>query len=253
MDNLDLTLPSFLDNKKENSKPINFNKRKRLVKVLNFLGFLCFLVGFGFLFFLVTPVIKFKLNNLLSLFSFDKNKEVQEKSDFEVVSLATPIVTPDPATLPFSIEIPKIAVNEKVIANVDAKDEEAYNKALEMGVAHGLNSAFPGQNKMIFIFGHSSNYEWNVGVYDEIFYQIKDLVSGDEVILHHGTKDYYYEMVEQVIKEKNETDYINNMAKDDVLILQTCYPPGTDWKRLYVVAKPLRVEENGKSGFELLL
>ena len=255
MENYNIALPmsSFVDNQEEKTEITDLGKKKRLINIISFASKVCFLLGFVILFSLIFPVFKYKISKFFSFGSGDENMISKDKNINEEIPLVTPEIEIDPASLPFRIEIPKLNVNEEVVPNVDAKDSASYEKALDDGVAHALNSAFPSENKMIYIFGHSSDYDFNIGVYNEVFYQIKDLEIGDEIILHHGTKDYYYDVSEQIIKGKNDTEFVNNLVSEDILILQTCYPPGTNWKRLYVVAKPIKIEENGKSGFELLL
>ncbi len=52
----------------------------------------------------------------------------------------------------FSIVIPKIAANAKILANIDASNENIYLDALNKGVAHALGTAFPGESGHIFLF-----------------------------------------------------------------------------------------------------
>jgi len=143
----------------------------------------------------------------------------------------------DPASLPFSILIPKIELQAQVIANIDASNPDSYAPALKRGVAHALGSAFPGQGKMIFIFGHSTDYVWNVETYNALFYQIKDLEKGDSIYLTLGNTKYRYTVYEQKIVEPHNLEDITQTKNRDILILQTCYPPGTVQKRLLVFAE----------------
>jgi sortase A len=161
-----------------------------------------------------------------------------KKNETQVSSTPSPVPTPDPATLPFSIEIPKIEVKAKVVSNVDASSETSYGIALKQGVAHALGSAFPGQEGMIYIFGHSTDYEWNVIYFNALFYEIKDMENGDKIILKLGDKEYTYQVKEKHIITPTDLSLINNNWDNDVLILQTCYPPGTTWQRLLILAEP---------------
>lgn len=144
----------------------------------------------------------------------------------------------DLAALPFRIEIPKLQVNEQVKANINPNDAKEYTVALEEGVAHAKGSAFPGQNKLVYIFGHSTDAAWNVEAYNAVFYQIKDLVAGDEVVLHLGEERFVYKVKERKILKGSDVDFINGLQHENVLLLQTCWPPGTTWQRLFVVAEP---------------
>jgi LPXTG-site transpeptidase (sortase) family protein len=166
----------------------------------------------------------------------------QNSSQQLVISKTTQAIpTPDPATLPFSLLIPKIEVSAKVISNVDASDEEAYSLALKEGVAHALGSAFPGQGKMVYIFGHSTDYPWNVANYNALFYQIKDLEIGDTVTAQLGSQAYAYTVTDKKIIEANDVHFLESYQNQNVMILQTCYPPGTNWQRLLVITKPIKL------------
>ena len=98
----------------------------------------------------------------------------QEKIE-EKVTAIIPEPTLDYAKLPFYIEIPSLELYEEVKANVNPNKSEEYKAALESGVAHALNSAFPGQEKLVYIFVLSTNELWHVEAYYAVFYQIKDL------------------------------------------------------------------------------
>ena len=79
----------------------------------------------------------------------------------------------------FSVVIPKIGANARVLANVDASDEKVYLDALNKGVAHAAGTKFPGESGHIFLFAHSTDYFWNVGTYNAIFYLLNKLAKGD--------------------------------------------------------------------------
>ena len=175
-----------------------------------------------------------KLNRQLTSLAFMPN------SDALHFPVNKPMPTPDPATLPFSISIPKLELEAKVIANVDASNQSIYSQALKEGVAHGLGSAFPGQGKLVYIFGHSTDYAWNVSVWNALFYQIKDLEAGDSINLSLGTKTYAYTVIAKHIVTPTDISLIEQNQDNDLLILQTCYPPGTDWQRLLIVAEPAK-------------
>ncbi len=152
----------------------------------------------------------------------------------------TPVANPDPERQ-FQIRIPKIGVDSKVIANVDAGNEKEYSLALKKGVAHAAGTGLPGEanttNKTIFIFGHSTNEAWNITRYNALFYSLKDLIIGDDIHIWFWDKEFHYSVVERKIVEANDVSFLEPQTDEDTLILQTCWPPGTTWKRLVVVAK----------------
>jgi sortase A len=138
----------------------------------------------------------------------------------------------------FSLKIEALGLDVRVLPNIDAANPVSYGPALKQGVAHAKGSAFPGQGKLVYIFGHSTNYEWFVAELNAVFYQLKDLEPGDTVVVSQGDKRLAYAVREIKIIEADETTYIEEHLDDDWLVLQTCYPPGTTWKRLIVIAQP---------------
>ena len=161
--------------------------------------------------------------------------------DKEAGQSAVAEITPvkDYESLPFFIEIPKLNLYEKVQANVNPNEVKEYQIALEEGVAHALNSGFPGENKLIYIFGHSTDGAWNVEAFNAVFYQIKDLEVGDQIILHLGEEKFVYQVSEQNVVKGSEINFVNDRQDQNILLLQTCWPPGTSWQRLFVSAVPV--------------
>jgi LPXTG-site transpeptidase (sortase) family protein len=139
----------------------------------------------------------------------------------------------------FSIVIPKIEATSNVIANVDASDEEQYFDALQKGVAHARGTYFPGQGKNIYLFSHSTDANYNVTRYNAIFYLLKKLEKNDKIIIFFADEKYEYEVVEKVTTSANDTSWLSEKRSEEILILQTCDPPGTNWRRLLVIARPV--------------
>lgn len=140
----------------------------------------------------------------------------------------------------FSIVIPKIGAKANIIANVDAANEEEYNKALLEGVAHAKGTYFPNQGKTIFLFAHSTNGSWNISRYNAVFYLLDKLNVGDQVLIYFADKRYIYEVYDTKITTPEDTSFFtSNKNIGETLILQTCYPPGTSWNRLLIFAKPV--------------
>lgn len=143
---------------------------------------------------------------------------------------------PDPF---FSVVIPKIGAAEKVIPNVDSTNESEYVKALQHGIAHAKGSVFPGLIGTTYLFAHSTDSFWNVGRYNAVFYLLKDLTIGDDVIVFFQNRRYNYKVTKTEIVDPSEVGLLTQAQKsEEQLILQTCWPPGTTWKRQLVIAKP---------------
>jgi LPXTG-site transpeptidase (sortase) family protein len=136
----------------------------------------------------------------------------------------------------FSLYIPKIDARSEVIPNVDTANEEEYFKALGEGVAHAKGTYFPGQGKTIYLFAHSTDSPLNVARYNAVFYLLRKLAVGDQIVVFFADKKYVYQVEETQITEANDTTWLTKDFGSEKLILQTCYPPGTRLKRLIVVA-----------------
>ncbi len=146
-----------------------------------------------------------------------------------------------PSDIEFSIVIPKIGATSKVIPNVDPSDRDKFLPALQEGVAHAQGSVFPGLSGNIYLFSHSADTFWNVGRYNAIFYLLKDLEEGDEVIIFFAGERHDYVVTGSRIVDPADVSFITNaQVGEEQLILQTCWPPGTTWDRLLVFAKPIR-------------
>lgn len=136
----------------------------------------------------------------------------------------------------FSLVIPKIGASAKIIANVNPGKEKEYDKALMQGVAHAAGTGFPGQGELIWLFAHSTDAPWNVARYNAVFYLLRELEAGDKVVVFFSGKRFNYQVFDKKIVEGNDLAAFKDQT-GEVLILQTCTPPGTTLKRLLVFAK----------------
>lgn len=144
-----------------------------------------------------------------------------------------------PADPTFSVVIPKIGANERIIANVDPDNETEYLKVLMQNIAHAKGTAFPGVNGTTYLFAHSTDNFWNVGRYNAVFYLLNKMSVGDDVVLFFNNKRYNYVVNDTKIIDPSDTHFIaSNLGQGEKIILQTCWPPGTAWKRLLIFAVP---------------
>lgn len=168
--------------------------------------------------------------------------KIQETADAEKGALARLLqVKPVEVIVPedpfFSVVIPKIGANARVLPNVDASNEKVYLDALKRGVAHVMGTAFPGEGGHIFLFAHSTDYFWNVGNYNAIFYLLGKLEVGDEIDIFYRNQRYVYVVREKTVVDPSEVQYITRKTEKEFLTLQTCWPLGTTLKRLLVFAE----------------
>ncbi len=142
----------------------------------------------------------------------------------------------------FSIIVEKIGADAPIIANVDASNKAVYTDALRRGVAHALGTSFPGQAGVTYLFAHSTDTIFNVPRFNAVFYLLKDMAVGDKIVIFFAGKRYDYAVTESKITEPEDVSYFTMKTEAQILVLQTCYPPGTSWKRLLVIAKPVATQ-----------
>ncbi len=143
-----------------------------------------------------------------------------------------------PVSTEFGIIIPKIGANAPILPNVDAGIPDEYLPALQNGVAHAAGTVFPGVSGNIFLFAHSTDAFWNIGRYNAIFFLLKELDKGDEIDVFFQGKRHIYRVVNTMIVDPDQTQYLTDRTPYEQLTLQTCWPPGTTLQRLLVVARP---------------
>lgn len=144
-----------------------------------------------------------------------------------------------PADTDFSITIPKIGASAKVYPNIDPGNSQEFLPVLQHGIAHAKGSVFPGFSGNVYLFAHSTDAWWNVGRYNAVFYLLKNLSKGDQITVFFENRRFDYEVREIVIVDPKDTSLIASaQSGKQQLVLQTCWPPGTTWKRLVVLADP---------------
>ena len=141
----------------------------------------------------------------------------------------------------FSIIVEKIGADAPIIANVDASNKTVYTEALRRGVAHALGTSLPGQPGVTYLFAHSTDTIFNVPRYNAVFYLLREMVPGDRIVVFFNSRRYDYRVTETKITEPTDVSYFTMQTSEQILVLQTCDPPGTTWKRLLVIAKPVAV------------
>jgi len=149
----------------------------------------------------------------------------------------------------FSLVIPKIKAAAKVIPNVNPASKEEYKNALKEGVAHAAGSKLPGEKGVVYLFAHSTNSPANISRYNAVFYLLKELKKGDQVIVFFANQKYVYQVWERFITEPNDTQWLTDNQSQELLVLQTCWPPGTTQKRLIITAQPIKILSGGRNEY----
>ncbi len=208
---------------------------RRVGYLLLALSFLSFLVFLG-------PIFYSEISYRLSSGQNDARVEQSKISLFGYLLWLDKKNISSPVDWHFGLLIPKIGVNARVLAEINPHEKETYNLALKESVAHAAGTSLPGQIGTTYLFAPSSNFLWGLPGLKPFFYQLKNLKENDEVIIFYQTKKIVYKVKETKITEANNLPPFVSQKEKQALVLQTCWPPGTDWKRLFVLAEP--VQEN---------
>lgn len=141
----------------------------------------------------------------------------------------------------FLLDIPKIKAHSEVMIGVESLNPKIYLPILDNNVvAHAKGTDLPGsgKGKSIYLFAHSSNQGINRARNNPVFYLLGQLEVEDVVYITIKDKQYIYRVFDKKVvgaKDIESTKYRED--ESEVVILQTCWPIGTDWKRLLVFAK----------------
>ena len=141
-----------------------------------------------------------------------------------------------------SIEIAIAKINISAPMVWSASDNEKSQLVdLKNGVSHFPGSAAPGQSGNMIISGHSSNYVWVKGNYNYVFKNLNKLEIGDfidvKVFQQNGRIiTYHYKVSEKFVSAPDEEKIFQNSEKSS-LSLSTCWPLGTNFRRLIVKAE----------------
>ena len=138
------------------------------------------------------------------------------------------------------IVIDKIGIDVPVVLSKNS-DEASLQKDLEKGVIHYPKTAMPGQRGNMYIAGHSSNYSWAKGTYNYVFKRLNELENGDKIIVkvkfHNGNELAYTYVVTTKEEVAPDDERIFADTQSQQLTLTTCWPLGTNFRRLMVKAQ----------------
>lgn len=142
-----------------------------------------------------------------------------------------------PVSTEFGLVIEKINANAKIIPNINPGVEKEYTAALKEGIAAAKGSTNPGEDGNLFLFSHSTDAPWNIIRYNAIFYLLREMQSGDRIIVFYQNRRYDYIVFDKTTTKPSDISFLTNRYDRPVLTLQTCDPPGTLLNRLIVRAK----------------
>lgn len=159
-----------------------------------------------------------------------ENKSHKNRSEKEIIV---------PESNQFTLIIPKIYLNRRILPDVDPYKEEEYRAALNQGIAHAESTAYPEQIGNMVLFAHSTDNFYNANRLSAVFYLLNKLEKGDTIYVIYKNRLFEYEVTKTAIVEPEDINYMER-ADDRRVTLITCWPPGTTIKRLVVIADEKR-------------
>jgi LPXTG-site transpeptidase (sortase) family protein len=138
----------------------------------------------------------------------------------------------------YTIYIPSIGVSAPVVAGVDPFSRHAYLEALKQGIAQAKGTALPGEPGTQYLFAHSSDAPWRMTRENTAFYRLGRVKASDLITVTYQGNQYQYRVTGMKTVWPKDVNYLKDLRTNQ-LILQTCTPIGTDWKRLLVFAEPI--------------
>lgn len=141
----------------------------------------------------------------------------------------------------YIIQIPKILAYSRVIENVSPFDSAEYNRVLKENVvaqAKGTDKPGSGNGTSLYIFAHSTNNGLDKLRNNAVFYLLGELQNEDLIFLDYQKNEIKYRVYDKKIVKATDLQYLDyHDLNREVLILQTCWPIGTDWNRLLIFAE----------------
>lgn len=147
---------------------------------------------------------------------------------------------PNQATL----VIPKLDVSVPIVFDAQNKVDDIYNRLYDGVVNHPL-TVKPGEDGLSIILGHSSKTPWDNNKYGTVFALLGKLEPGDRFHVEYSDKRRFdYEIKESFTFnpfDENDPAIARFEAADHPkgTILATCWPIGSNIKRLAVRAEEL--------------
>ena len=148
-------------------------------------------------------------------------------------------VKPKPLPDHARLVIDTIGVNAPIVFGIPPDNTLIYDH-LEDGIVHYANTPKPGLPGTAIILGHSSAYPWYKGDYGAVFALLSKLKPGERFyVQYEDNRTFVYEMRQSLIfnpfANDGRLEALQNQP-GNVLILISCYPVGTNYKRIAIQA-----------------
>lgn len=173
--------------------------------------------------------------------------DVREQSPFAVASAPVQALTAQQQEYlqfasreTFAITMPTLGIRDLRITHPqDPTTNEGVLAPLEVGVGHLFS--YPGSQSTVLLYGHSSNWPWDVSGFARIFRQINQLAIGDRLYVTYNGKLYVYAVTSKETIPATDFSSLRSNGDGEQLILYTCWPPDDISERYIVRAAPVDV------------
>lgn len=138
-----------------------------------------------------------------------------------------------------TLVIDSIGVKAPIVFGIPDDNDLIYD-GLERGVVHYSNTAKPGMPGASIMLGHSSAFPWYKGEYGAVFALLSRLEAGERFyIQYEDNRTFVFQMQQAVIFNPFLNDERLNALENSPgssVILISCYPVGTNYKRIALQA-----------------
>lgn len=136
------------------------------------------------------------------------------------------------------IFIEKIGVAAPII-KLGGDSQKDILISLKKGVVLYPESTVPGEKGAAVILGHSSPHFRYRGEYNSVFSLLNKLEQGDEIFVYYQKTRYVYKVSDKFIfAAAEENKFLPNREESrSLLVLLSCWPVGTDWKRIAIIGE----------------
>ncbi len=139
----------------------------------------------------------------------------------------------------FRLDIPILNIGAPIVFEPTTSEQRIYS-ALENGVVHYAETPKPGQPGISIIIGHSSVYPWYKGNYGYIFSKLSKLQTGDIITIENNGQILSYKVSRSIVFSPTDSDDFAlrelESTNSSSIVLMTCWPTGTNAKRVAVRA-----------------
>ncbi|MFK7780403.1 MAG: sortase [Candidatus Gracilibacteria bacterium] len=202
---------------------------------------------------LITSV---EASSIKEKYSEEKIIEIEQSEETEKLSIKQMIKEQDKQNVNLNIEItpydnrvviPKIGQNIPLLdiknRKVNGENElnDIFMEELENGIVRYPGSSKPGEDGISFIFGHSSNFPWIKGDFNDVFSLLDNVEFGDEIIIYYDQKKYVYKIREKSVITPGDVSVLERNRQKSEITLMTCWPIGTTLNRLIVTGELIEV------------